>query len=107
MQVIKRNRLKEPFSVQKAEASILKAFDSCHYVLNKGERKGITHFCKTLAEEKYPNCIKKSAEIQEDIEQFLISRKKWFHAAKEYILYRERQKQITFLKGMIFNLEHS
>ena len=100
MLVSKRDGSKEEFNPQKIENAILKAFNACDYSLAKYEANDISDFCKRLGQFNWKDG-RSVEEIQDAVEQFLMSNDNWFHVGKAYMLYREQHKQARLINEKI------
>jgi ribonucleoside-triphosphate reductase len=100
MLVSKRDGSKEEFNPQKIENAILKAFKACDYSLAKYEANDISDFCKRLGQFDWKDG-RSVEEIQDAVEQFLMSNDNWFHVGKAYMLYREQHKQARLISEKI------
>lgn len=88
MQVIKRNGSKEEFDISKINKAVKKAFNSC----NKKMPQYLGDMIYALFSTLDGNTIG-IEEIQNKVEEILMNNK-FFDVAKNFILYRERHKNI-------------
>ena len=100
MVVIKRDGSKEEFNPKKIENAILKAFKACDYSLAEYEANDISDFCKRLGQFDWKDG-RSVEEIQDAVEQFLMSNDNWFHVGKAYMLYREQHKQARLISDKL------
>lgn len=87
MKVIKRNGSIENFSICKVSSAVEKAFKSCNKEMPKGLRQILLHTFTTNGD------TIGIEEIQNKVEEILMNNK-FFDVAKNFILYRERHKNI-------------
>lgn len=87
MKVIKRNGSIENFSICKVSSAVKKAFKSCNKEMPKGLRQILLHTFTTNGD------TIGIEEIQNKVEEILMNNK-FFDVAKNFILYRERHKNI-------------
>ena len=100
MYVIKRDGSKEEFEFTKVRDAILKAFKACNYSLVQHEENDINDFCKRLGQFDWKDG-KDVEEIQDAVEQFLMSNDNWFYVGKAYMLYREQHKQARLISDKL------
>ena len=98
MFVIKRSGEKEEFNAEKIENAIAKAFNAVKQPLSKKEKEKIQSFCKDLEVEEVETTVE---NIQDAVEQFLMSNNNWFYVGKAYMLYREQHKESRFVRSRI------
>lgn len=94
MLVLKRSGEREEFNPQKVENAILKAFKACNHQINDTQRDTITDFCSKILETTVE-------DIQDKVEDFLMSNYEWHDVAKAYILYREKHKQARLVSDKL------
>ena len=97
MQVIKRDGSKEEFSSQKIISAIERAFKSVGYKQSRWDKRKIKEFCASFNDE----ITLSVEEIQDEVEEFLMSNNKWVKVAKAYILYREKHNESRFVRSRI------
>lgn len=85
MFVVKRDGSKEEFNPEKIKSAILKAFKACNHSLSDTQKTDITDFCSKILETTVE-------DIQDKVEDYLMSNNEWHDVAKAYILYREKHK---------------
>ena len=100
MKVIKRDGSVEEFNPKKIENAILKAFEACNYSLDKYDIKNINNFCQHLGQFDWEEG-RSVEEIQDAVEQFLVSDENWFYVGKAYMLYREQHKQARLISDKL------
>ena len=88
MKVLKRNGNKEEFDITKINKAVEKAFDSCGKVMPEYLKNMIKSIFSTFKEDTI-----NIEEIQNKVEDILMN-EKYFNIAKNYIIYREKHKQI-------------
>ena len=88
MKVLKRNGNKEEFDITKINKAVEKAFDSCGKVMPEYLKNMIKSVFSTFKEDTI-----NIEEIQNKVEDILMN-EKYFNIAKNYIIYREKHKQI-------------
>ena len=97
MQVIKRDGSKEEFSSQKIISAIERAFKSVGYKQSRWDKRKIKEFCASFND----GTTLSVEEIQDEVEEFLMSNNKWVKVAKAYILYREKHNESRFVRSRI------
>ena len=91
--VIKRDGSAEPFNIDKIFNAVHKAFESCKKEFSE------TDNLRSLLFAINKDCITVE-EIQDIIECWLMDGG-WFDVAKSYILYREKHKELRFIKERV------
>ena len=94
MFVIKRDGSKEEFNPEKIENAIFKAFKACNHSLSDTQKAGITDFCSKILETTVE-------DIQDKVEDYLMSNNEWHDVAKAYMLYREKHKQARLISDKL------
>ena len=102
--VTKRNGTKEEFNPEKIEAAIYKAFQATDIALSEKDKKIVSEFIDTIANDTSTDNGNPVAgisveSIQNKVEKFLC--KRWFPVGKAYMLYREQHKQARIIKDKI------
>lgn len=94
MQVIKRDKSKEWFSIDKIICAVDKAFKSCGIEMPNRVRNYIPKL--------FPECdIIGVEEVQDRVEQYLMLKEQYYQVAKAFIIYRERHKDTRLIKDKI------
>lgn len=102
--VTKRNGTKEEFNPEKIEAAIYKAFQATGIALSEKDKKIVSEFIDTIANDTSTDNGNSVAgisveSIQNKVEKFLC--KRWFPVGKAYMLYREQHKMGRFIRERI------
>ena len=102
--VTKRNGTKEEFNPEKIEAAIYKAFQATGIALSEKDKKIVSEFIDTIANDTPTDNSNSVAgisveSIQNKVEKFLC--KRWFPVGKAYMLYREQHKMGRFIRERI------
>ena len=91
--VIKRDGSTEPFEINKIKTAINKAFSANNQICNEFEN--LEHILSLYNKESVS-----VEEIQDLVEKWLMEGG-WFDVAKSYILYREKHKELRFIKERV------
>lgn len=95
MQVVKRDGSREEFNIDKIDAAVAKAFESCHKEMPQHIKPMIDALFGTLEGD-----VIGIEEIQNHVEDILMN-ERFLDVAKSYIIYREQHKQARFIKERI------
>ena len=95
MQVIKRDKSKEEFDINKINRAVKKAFDSCNKKMPQYLGDMIHALFSTLEGDTIG-----IEEIQNKVEDILMN-EKHFDVAKSYIIYRNKHEESRFIRGRI------
>ena len=91
MLVIKRNKIVEPFDINKIDAAITKAFNAVNEPID-------SDILDDIKDELYINNIVSVEELQDQIEKALMACD-YYDVAKAFILYRHKQAELRALAG--------
>ena len=95
MQVIKRDKSKEEFNINKINRAVKKAFESCNKEMPQYLRDMIHTLFSTLEGDTIG-----IEEIQNKVEDILMN-EKHFDVAKAYIIYRNKHEESRFIRERI------
>lgn len=95
MQVIKRDKSKEEFDINKINRAVRKAFESCNKKMPQYLGDMIHALFSTLEGDTIG-----IEEIQNKVEDILMN-EKHFDVAKSYIIYRNKHEESRFIRGRI------
>ena len=95
MQVIKRDKSKEEFDINKINRAVKKAFESCNKKMPQYLGDMIHALFSTLEGDTIG-----IEEIQNKVEDILMN-EKHFDVAKSYIIYRNKHEESRFIRGRI------
>lgn len=95
MQVIKRDKSKEEFDINKINRAVKKAFESCNKEMPQYLGDMIHALFSTLEGDTIG-----IEEIQNKVEDILMN-EKHFDVAKSYIIYRNKHEESRFIRGRI------